>query len=257
VGRPKIERVGIKGKNSFDSIMEIVQYNNNRDLLVKFEKGNTVHSNWRAFCKGEIRNPYDKSVYKMGFLGEGEYKTQINRKQTPQYKSWSSMLYRCYNSKYHEKQPTYIGCTVSEEWLNYQNFAKWYDQNYYEFDDETMHLEKDILIKGNKVYSPETSLFVPQFINNIFVKSNSTRGDLPIGVTLNKRNNKCISQLIQTINGVKTKSVLGTCLSKEDAFYLYKKHKENYIKQIAEEFKDKIPEKLYDAMLRYEVEITD
>lgn len=80
------------------------------------------------------------------------------------------MLERCYSARYQERKPTYKGCSVCDEWLNYQNFAKWYDDNYYEIKGEIMCLDKDILVKGNKIYSPENCVFVPNYINVLFAR---------------------------------------------------------------------------------------
>ena len=87
------------------------------------------------------------------------------------------MLRRCYDEKLHKKYPTYIDCKVCEEWLNFQNFAKWYYNNYYEIENEKICLDKDILHKGNKIYSPDNCVFVPNNINVLFVKSDKSRGD--------------------------------------------------------------------------------
>lgn len=68
------------------------------------------------------------------------------------------IINRCYNAKFREKQLQYTGCTVCEEWLNYSNFKVWYGQN--GIKGMALDLDKDILFKGNKVYSPETCCFV-------------------------------------------------------------------------------------------------
>jgi hypothetical protein len=161
---------------------------------------------------------------------------------------------RCYNEKYQEKRPTYLGCTVDSYFHNFQNFAKWYDENYYEIEGQRMELDKDILIKGNKIYSPETCVFVPQFINSLFVKSDTKRGGLPLGVHFDKQTKKYRA----SCNNGKGKQVpLGRFNSPEDAFQSYKKFKEDVIKKVAEEYKDNIPNVLYEAMINYKVEITD
>lgn len=161
--------------------------------------------------------------------------------------------------KLKDKYSTYKNCTVCDEWLYYPNFKQWYDNNYYEVNNEEMHLDKDILNKGNKVYSPETCVFVPQSINSLFIKSDKTRGDLPIGVDWHKAN-----QVYQTrcrVFNVKTlknnSKYLGCYNTPQEAFDTYKKAKEENIKQIADYYKDRIPSKLYDTMYSYEVEITD
>lgn len=247
------ERIGISGKNNFGSIMKIVEYTTCKNIYVKFEDGTIIQSTYGHFIKGEVSNPYDKTVYGIGFIGEGEYKTSMNSKHTPQYNFWFNMLRRCYDEKMQEKSPTYKGVTVCEEWFCFNTFAKWFDDNYYEVNGEQMNLDKDILFKGNKVYSPETCVFVPKAINMLFVKSDLKRGGLPIGVCFDKRRKKYRG----TFGTRKGKRIEKLHDTQEDAFQFYKLHKENYIKQVADEYKDKIPTKLYDAMVNYIVEITD
>lgn len=234
--------------------MKVVEYNHHGDIWVQFEQGNLVHTQWNPFIIGEVTNVYDKTIYGIGFIGEGSYKTSSNGKMTEQYKTWFSMMNRCYSEKYQEKQPTYKGCTVCDEWHNFQNFAKWYDDNYYEIDDKRMQLDKDILIKGNKVYSPETCVFVHQAINKLFVKKEKKRGNLPIGVSLHKYNKNYIAQCT---DGKGKRLHLGSYNTAEEAFLSYKTFKENLIKQIAGEYRDIIPNRLYDAMISHRIEITD
>ena len=249
-------KIGEIHKSNEGYKFEIIEYINSSQVIIKLvsDVHNFVKTTQYSTLKnGEIKNPYHKGLCNIGFIGVGNYTTKINRKDTIYYKVWKSMIERCYNEKRLEKYPTYKDCTVCEEWHNFQNFAKWYEENYYEVDGERMHLDKDILIKGNKVYSPETCVFVPERINTLFVKSNSSRGNLPIGVC--KNGNKYVSFLKgykQAKNGY-----LGMFNTIEDAFYTYKKTKEEYIKQIANEYKVKIPIKLYESMMKYKVEITD
>ena len=121
-----------------------------------------------------------------------------------------------------------------------------------------MQLDKDILKKGNKVYSPETCIFVPRRINSLFIKSDKARGRYPIGVTLRKDNGKYRSQCdVQYEEEPRKQIQLGQFDTPEEAFYAYKQFKENYIKEVADIYKPYIPEKLYEAMYRYEVEIDD
>ena len=252
--KQKQERIGSTNYNNFGSKMTIIKYTNTSNILVKFENGYTVKANYLNFKTGEIKSPYDKSVYNIGYIGEGKYKPKINSIKTEQYNSWYDMMKRCYSNVLHKKRPTYIGCTVCDEWHNFQNFAKWYDKNYYEIENQRMCLDKDILHKGNKIYSPETCIFVPQNINSLFTKTNALRGKYPIGVRFRKDCNKynsCCS------NGNKKRICLGVYNTPEEAFYVYKNYKENLIKQIADKYKNKIPQKLYNAMYKYKVEITD
>jgi hypothetical protein len=116
-----------------------------------------------------------------------------------------------------------------------------------------MDLDKDILIKGNKVYSPETCIFVPQKINSIIAYRNSST-DSPSGVSYHKRDKIYFSYCNDGKGKLKH---LGTYECEKNAFIVYKKFKENVIVQTANEYKQKIPTKLYSAMVNYEVNIND
>lgn len=84
----------------------------------------------------------------------------------PFYHKWKSMITRCYSNKYQSKNPTYVGCTVCNEWLYFSKFKAWMETQ----DWEGKQLDKDFLIPGNTVYSPETCLFIPQRLNVFFSK---------------------------------------------------------------------------------------
>ena len=113
-------------------------------------------------------------------------------------------------------------------------------------------LDKDILIKGNKIYSPETCAFVPAEINGIFTKTNSKRGVYPIGVSLHKEG-RFQAKVLKN----KKQAYIGLFDTPEEAFQAYKKAKEEYIKEVADKWKDKIDPRVYEAMYNYQVEITD
>ena len=181
----KINRIGEKRINTLGSEMVIVGYRKNNDIDVYFPKYDWTARNkeYKNFKKGIIKCPYEPSVYGVGYIGEGKYKISENGKHTGIYDTWHDMLKRCYDSNYHKRQPTYIECEVCEEWLCFQNFAKWYEDNYYEVEGERTELDKDILMKGNKIYSPDTCIFVPKTINSLFVKNNKSRGESVIGTS--------------------------------------------------------------------------
>ena len=117
-----------------------------------------------------------------------------------------------------------------------------------------MCLDKDILVKNNRIYSPETCLIVPYRINMLFVKRKGCRGKSPIGTSYDsKRELYGISR-----NYVVGKThYLGRFANSVDAFDTYKTYKEKHIKNVADEYKDLIPEKVYVAMYKYEVDIND
>lgn len=257
----KTERIGEENYNTFGSKMVIVGYRNVLDIDIYFTEYDWTFkgAKYQNFKKGSIACPYEKRYYEVGYLGEGKYKISKNGKKTKCYITWYAMLQRCYDGKFHEKEPTYINCEVCEKWLCFQNFAKWYYDNYYEIENETMCLDKDILCKGNKIYSQDNCIFIPHNINVLFTKRDNDRGEYPIGVCYDKQAKKFVAQCsIYDFKENKKKHIhLGYYDSTEKAFESYKQYKEKYIKEIADYYKCKIPEKLYNALYKYKVEIND
>ena len=258
----KINRTGEENINTFGSKMVIIEYKTRDDTNVYFPEYNWIakHKRYQNFKSGKIKCPYEPRVYGIGYLGEGEYKAyDRNGKSTKCYETWKGMLKRCYDIKYHKKESTYKNCKVCEEWYNYQNFAKWYYNNYYEIEGERMCLDKDILNKGNKIYSPNTCIFVPNNINLLFVKNDKSRGNYPLGVCYDKKSKKFKAHCsIYDFKENKKKTInLDFYNTPEKAFEAYRQFKEKHIKKVADYYKNQIPEKLYDAMYKYEVCIDD
>lgn len=167
------------------------------------------------------------------------------------YLRWHDMMNRCYNEKFHERNPQYKGCTVCEEWLNYSNFKVWYDQH--KIVGMKLDLDKDILFKGNMVYSPETVAFVPHEINTLFLNGKKNRGDLPLGVNFDTSKGKYRAQMAYM---GRTKK-LGTFDDIDLAFAKYKQYKEDFIRKMAEQYRDRIPYKVYEAMMNWVIEVDD
>lgn len=251
------DRTGEIVINNHGSKAKIIKYNNVHDIVIKFDNGYIYNTSYSNFKKGNIKSPYCKTVYNIGYLGEGKYTPRVNNKKTKSYECWCDMLKRCGDENYKKVHTTYKDVACCEEWLNFQVFAEWYEENYYEVSNQRMNLDKDILYKHNKVYSPTTCIFVPQSINKIFTKSDAIRGDYPIGVTYNKHAGKFASQYKRYENNNSTTIFLGYFNTIDEAHEVYKIKKEKYIKEIAEIYKDNIPKELYEALYRYEVEITD
>ncbi len=170
-------------------------------------------------------------------------KININFKKynCPFYRKWKNMLLRCYSVKYQENQPTYIGCTVCDDWLTFSNFKSWMITQ----DWQGKQLDKDLLMQGNKIYSPETCLFVSQEINKLLNDSAKSKGGFPQGVCWHKREQKFTSQL--SVNG-KAKSI-GYFNTAELASVAYKKAKYTLIAEIARTQ----PEPLSSALLNYKL----
>jgi hypothetical protein len=197
------------------------------------------------FLKGTVMNPYDRTICGIGYIGDGKYKGDV--RTTPFHKkmnnSWSDMIRRCYYEKDRQLHPTYQNCYVADIWHNFQNYAEWYKENYYEIKNERMHIDKDILYRNNNFYSPETCLIVPQRINMMFMtKSRVTDNDLPQGIH-RIANNRFSA-------GYNTKS-LGTYDTVSDAVCAYNKAKYQALCLVADEYKNKIPPKLYEALYNW------
>ena len=252
----KKDYVGLERHNNFGSKMIITRSNTSKDIDIYFPQYDWTYKNGKlsAFRGGKVKCPYERRYCGVGYIGEGEHKVCENGKDTHIYKVWIGMLKRCYDENAN-RYDLYggSGATVCEEWHNFQNFAEWYEENYYQVGNERMEIDKDILIKGNKIYSPQTCIIVPRTINSLFVKSNSIRGDYPIGVSKGRTEGKFAVRC----NYRGREKGLGEYFTIKEAFNVYKYFKENYIKEVADEYKPYIPKELYDAMYRYKVEITD
>ena len=184
----------------------------------------------------------------------------VNGLATWEYDRWRKMLIRCFDNKYKEKEPTYKNVTCCNRWLCFANFLEDLEALKKEYnwgEDEKLNLDKDILHKGNKIYSLENCVLVPNWINMLFVKKDASRGDCPIGVCYNKQAKKY--QAFCSINGKQIG--LGYYSTPLEAFNAYKIAKENEIKRVADEcvLKGYITKdgRLYNAMMGYQVQIDD
>ena len=166
----------------------------------------------------------------------------------PIYQKWVSMIKRCYSPKSLNTHKTYQDCSVSDEWLVLSNFKSWCERYYIEGYD----LDKDLLVKGNKVYSPETCCFLPKVFNIIIRDLNN--GKYRKGVSI-FRHNKYISSICINRNKIH----LGCFNTEQEASLAYKTAKGNYIKELAEKYfqEGKITERVYNALMKYVEEITD
>ena len=229
--------------------MTIIKYEMNRNIDIQFKDGTIIHNTcYDSFKKGNIKNYNYPDIYGVGYFGYGKYSY---KEHTIVYNTWMNMLKRCYDLKYQENKPTYLNCVVCKEWHNFQNFADWYEKSYYSIPNCKMQLDKDILVKGNKIYSLENCCFVPSEINAVFTKREAERGNLPIGVNEVKgRYKACFTRNKQI-------TYLGYYDTPLEAFQIYKFAKEQYIKLLANKYIKYLPNNLYNALMNYQVEIDD
>ena len=231
----------------------VIEFKNSNDVTVMFTSPKYIMKcSAYNLRKGKVRNPYSPTFHGNGFIGVGKYTTSDSS-----FEVWRAMLNRCYSKKFKENFKTYKYATVCDEWLNFQNFAEWcYSQKFFNVKDDkgrSYELDKDLLRKCNKTYSPDTSCFVPRDVNILLTKRDKMRGEQPIGVTFLKRDSKYKSRLSYFGKGVN----LGTFDTAEEAFKAYKKAKESYIKEVADIWKERIDERVCQALLNYEVHIDD
>ena len=230
----------------------ITKYVNASNVHIKFlntgyEKV-TLNS---CILSGEIRDRYFPSVHGIGVVGE-EPSRDNNGNKLKEYFLWNHMLTRCYGEKAKLKLPSYEDCTASDNFKYFPYFKDWCSKQM-GFGKEGWQLDKDILVKGNKIYSEDTCCFVPAEINSVFIKCDRSRGEYPLGVNYHKATRKFVAQ----ISYRKTKTHLGLYDTVEDAFKAYKKSKEKLIKSLADKYMDVLDPRVYKAMVEYEVEIGD
>ena len=171
-----------------------------------------------------------------------------------EYLLWNAMLSRCFSRYTKKVRPTYEGVTCCAKWLTFSKFLEDVRSmvGYERCIGEGWVLDKDILVKGNKLYSKETCCFVPKEINGCFTTRKLNRGSSPIGVGKNKTGRyhaRC------GYNGVRLN--LGTFDTEVEAFFAYKQCKEKEIKRLADKYARTISKEVYNALYAYEVDITD
>lgn len=185
-----------------------------------------------------------KKVYGVG-VNDYEKPIVVNGQHIPSYDFWKSILFRCYSKSFLSRSPTYEGCSICEEWKYYSNFKRWYDEHYV----EGYHLDKDILVQGNKVYGPQTTCFVPQEINKLILTRGRQRGPYKAGVYFSK--GKFVAQY-----QAKGKHIsLGAFSSEDEACKAYQRAKKIHIANVATEFynEGKITKEVRDALYRWEI----
>lgn len=249
--RNKEKYEGVVFYNKQGREFKVLQYVNAFEIYIRFTgTGYETKANLQHIKDGAVKDKLSPTVQGVGIVGNELI--SINRKAIKEYNIWFSMLNRCYSSNPRERNKTYLNCTVSENFKFYPYFKEWCN-NQIGFNNKGWDLDKDILFKGSKVYSEDTCCFVPNEVNKLFTKSESARGMLPIGVTSHKATGKYEAQMTSTGGSV----YLGLYGAPEDAFYAYKTAKEYHIKVVANKWKDQIDVRVYEALMNYQVEITD
>ena len=249
--------VGKVCKSNLSGDFKIVKYNDAHNVEIQFLKtGYRKVAEMKEVRNGKVKDPYSPSVYGVGIVGT-KYPSSKSGVQTKEYELWTSMLKRCYSDIFKKKYPTYEGCEASENFKYYEYFYEWCNKQIGFGNDgngNPFQLDKDLLIKGNKIYSESTCVFIPQEINSVLTKCTASRGEYLIGVSWKKAN----KTFVATVNKNKgNPKWLGSFNTELEAFKAYKTAKESFIKEQASKFKSQIDPRAYNALMKYTVEITD
>jgi hypothetical protein len=175
----KIYKIGSKWNTKFKECFEIIKKEDKSGYYTgRFSDGSIMTCCITNIKNGLIKHPNYKSICNIGYVGEGICNSVNSKKE---YRLWNNMIKRCYDEKYHKRYPTYVGCSVDERWHNFQLFFQdiCFLKNYNEWKSDTnkiniWKLDKDILIKGNKMYSKNTCMFVTNKENNARGNKKST-----------------------------------------------------------------------------------
>jgi hypothetical protein len=242
-GIKNTERIGEINYNNNGTLMKIISYRKSSDIVVEFQDKYkyTINTTYSNFVRGNISNPYSKSVYGVGYIGIGRHPTHVNKINTYPYIVWKNILARCYYEKERYKYPAYVDCYMCEEWHNFQVFADWYEENYYNVGKGKMHIDKDIIKKDKKIYCPQYCLIVPQRINMIFM-SKARKDDLP---------NSIVQNMSGTYTAYYKKVKCGVGNTIEEAIAEHDKQKRIHIRQVVEEYGNKLPSKVVNALLAW------
>lgn len=243
-----IIKVGDKFTNNQGCEAVVIIYRGAYNIRVKFlDKHGAVGTfNSSNLRRGVFKNPFYPSAFGKGYLGSGRHETSFDGKKSATYVKWISMLARCYAPKTNGANSSYENCSVCDEWLNYQNFAEWYEGN--KPNAFCVELDKDLLNRGNKIYSPENCQLIPREINLLISIDYKKSSGLPTGV---KRVQKKYAARARSGDG---DSVwLGTFNTPEEAHAAYVTAKEAYVKEVAQKWKGKIDPRVYDALMRWRV----
>ena len=230
----------------------ITKYVNSKAVCVKFVvTGYETTTKASNVIAGSVKDRLLPTVHGIGITGDSQ--VRVDGKHTKECRLWNNMLKRCYSVGCQKVRPTYIDCSVSENFRYLQYFKEWCNNqigfNSVDEKGKPFALDKDILVKGNRVYNEDVCVFVPQEVNLLFTKRDKSRGEYPIGVSFHKSR----GMLTATLNN----KYLGYFNTAEQAFQVYKTAKEAYIKEVANKWKDKIDPKVYEALMNYEVHIDD
>ena len=240
-----------KSKSSGD--FKIVKYNDTANVEIQFLKtGFETVVRLTNIRNGYVKDPYLPSVYGVGILGT-KYPPSMSGRNTKEYMLWVDMLRRCYSDSFKKKQPTYEGCEVGDNFKSYEYFYEWCHEQV-GFSNKDWQLDKDLLVKGNKVYNESTCVFIPQEINTLLTNCTASRGEHLIGVCWDKKASAFVARVSKNKG---KREYLGYFTTELEAFNAYKEAKEAFVKEQANKWKSEIDPRAYNTLMNYEVSSDD
>lgn len=225
---------------------EVIDYVGWNNVTVRFlQTGYVTKTGHQHIKSGVIKDYLYPSVYGVGFYGSSDANTT-----GPAAFRWRSVMQRCYDET--QIEPAYYEANVITHWYNFLVFESWAVKQP-GFDTKGWELDKDLLIKGNKLYCPEACVYLPKAINTALTKRHNHRGKYPIGVQPSKSGKR-----FEAWCGDGERSrYLGVFGTPTEAFLCYKAKKEEMLKGLADKYKDQLDPRAYEALYKYQVEITD
>lgn len=251
-----IDKVGEKYMQIGDVWCECIEYVNSRNISVVFlDKYRAIAHGviYSNFKKGTVKNPYYKSVSGVGYLGEGFRRED----KVEAYSIWQNMISRCYKTREDRRRNvSYLDCVVCEEWHNFQNFIRWYENALKKYQsEENFCIDKDLINKNNKKYCPEFCCLLPNKVNIFLTTTKFKRGEYPIGVYYDDSSKKYRVQCCDPLK--KRNRNLGRFDNIDDAFIKYKQTKELYAKELADRYNGIIDDRAVNALINFKVEKGD
>ncbi len=203
--------------------------------------------------RGLVRNPYTRTVMGIGYMGVGDYTYGVDGVPTRIHRVWSRTFTRSYSDAYQDRFPTYTQCTVDSAWHCFQDFARW-TETAVGWGNSDWELDKDLICRGNKVYGPDYCVMLPKKLNMLLIARGKSRGEHPIGVCKDAANEGWFMGSCKDITG---KRLVKRFKTEDEAFIFYKNIKERIMKEHAEIYRDQIDPRAYEALVNWEILITD
>ena len=230
--------------------VKVVKYVNTTNILIQFPDKHITTTYLSCINKKVVKDVMSPSVVGYGYLGVGHQKTKDeNGKDFKSYNMWASMIRRVFLPDKDRKNDL----KICDEWLNYQEFANWFDLNYYEIEDCEVIITNTFFNKDEKMYSPETTIFLPRFINLLINTNGHGDKKLPRGISYDCK--RFIEPYRVSFKKYKENTkCYGSYQTFQEAYKVLKYEKEKYIHEVADELIDVLPYKIFSELKNYKME---